>query len=65
MNLSEVWIAANEMIEMFGDDAAVRAAMRSDAELDVGEVEQARFWRRVVASIEDFGRTEREGEAAQ
>jgi hypothetical protein len=65
MNLREVWKAANEMIEMFGEDAAVRAAMRSDAELDVGEVEQSRFWRRGVVSIEGFGGAKREGEVAQ
>jgi hypothetical protein len=57
MDLSEVWRAANEMIAMFGDDAAIRAAMKADAELDVGEIEESRFWKRVVAAINDLRRT--------
>jgi hypothetical protein len=57
MDLSEVWRAANEMIEIFGDDAAVRAAMQADAALDVGDTSDYRFWKRVVASINDLDRT--------
>jgi hypothetical protein len=51
-----VWRAANEMIEMFGDDAAIRAAMQADAALDVGDTADFSFWKRVVASINDLSR---------
>jgi hypothetical protein len=57
MNLSEVWRAAHEMLEMFGDDAGVRAAMRADAALDVGDDEDYRFWKRVTVAINDLSRT--------
>lgn len=40
--------AAASLLDLFGLDAAIRAAMRSDAALDEGDVEGARFW----ASVE-------------
>jgi hypothetical protein len=56
MNLSDVWRADNEMIEMFGNDAPIRAAMQADAALDVGDTADYQFWKRVVTSINDLGR---------
>jgi hypothetical protein len=56
MDLSEVWRAANEMLEMFGDDAGVRAAMRADAALDFGDTDDYRFWKRVTVAINDLAR---------
>jgi hypothetical protein len=62
MDLSEVWRAANELIEMFGDDAGVRAAMRADASLDVGDTEDYRFWKPVTVAINDLNRTPAQSE---
>jgi hypothetical protein len=62
MNLSDVWRAANEMIEMFGDDAPIRAAMQADAALDVGDTADYRFWKRVVNSLNDLQRSPSETE---
>jgi hypothetical protein len=63
MDLSEVWRAAHEMLEMFGDDAGVRAAMRADASLDVGDTEDYRFWKRVTVAINDLTRPPTQAES--
>jgi hypothetical protein len=42
------------MIERYSEDAAVRAQHHADAELDVGEREECRFWKRVVVAINDL-----------
>lgn len=39
--------AAVRFLELFGDDASTRAAMRADAALDEGDMQGAAFWQRV------------------
>jgi hypothetical protein len=50
------------MMEMFGDDAPIRAAMQSDAALDVGDTSDYQFWKRVVTSLNDLQRSPSETE---
>jgi len=56
VDLSKVLLTAGEMIRLFGEEAAVRAELRADAELDVREIEEYRFWKRVIVAIDDLGR---------
>jgi hypothetical protein len=46
-----VWRAANLMIEMFGEDAALKAAMRTDALLEQGDTEGFFAWKRITRAI--------------
>jgi hypothetical protein len=43
--------AAASLQDLYGDDASIRAAMRSDAALDEGDIEGARFWQAVEKAL--------------
>jgi hypothetical protein len=63
MDELDVWRAADQMIKLHGKDAAVKAALRADALLDLGDVEGFHTWKRVVIAInrlESDGRREDE-----
>ena len=47
------------MIELYADDAVVRAAMRADALLAEGDTDGFFAWRRIARAIGDLNRTER------
>ncbi len=55
---TDIWRAANMMIEMFGEDATLRAAMRADALLEQGDTEGFFVWKRIARAIDDLSRTE-------
>ena len=42
----EVWRAANQLVERYGEDAELEAAMRADAMIEAGDVEGQRVWNR-------------------
>ncbi len=48
---SEVWCAADQMIELFAEDASLRAAMRADAALDEDDSDGFNFWQAVEAAL--------------
>ncbi len=45
---TDIWRAANIVIEMFGEDATLRAAMRADALLEQGDAEGFFVWKRIA-----------------
>ena len=47
----DVYRAAKQMIDYFGDEAAIRAALRSDALLRLGDPEGSIVWKRIVEAI--------------
>ncbi|HEX3945654.1 MAG TPA: hypothetical protein VHW69_16365 [Rhizomicrobium sp.] len=47
------------MIEMFGEDAARKAAMRADALLEQGDTEGFFSWKRITRAIDDLSRETR------
>lgn len=51
---TDIWRAANEMIQLYGDDAALRAAMRADALLEQGDTEGSFVWKRIARAIDDL-----------
>ena len=57
---TDIWRAANMMIELYGGDATVRAAMRADALLEQGDMEGFFTWKRIARAIDDLSRTERQ-----
>jgi len=59
----DIWRAAEQMRNMFGADAAIRAAMRADHLMDQGHIEGFEIWKRVAAAINELERkTPRGGE---
>ncbi len=51
MTNTEVWRLANEMIGLYGEDAAIKAAMRADKLLELGDPEGFRAWKQVAQAI--------------
>jgi len=58
-----VWKAAVQVVALFDLDASIEAALRSDAALDEGDLENDRLWLRVMHAIDELQRRKRvEGE---
>jgi hypothetical protein len=47
------------MIEMFGADASLKAAMRADALLEEGDTDGFFAWKRITRAIDDLRREKR------
>jgi hypothetical protein len=56
----DIWRAAQFMIDMFGENAALKAAMRADTLLGQGDTEGFFAWKRITRAIDDLSRPERE-----
>ncbi len=54
-----VWQAATEMVKLFDIDASTEAALRSDAALDEGDIENHRLWLKVMHAVNELQRTKR------
>jgi hypothetical protein len=52
MNERDIWATANLMIKRFGEDAIVESAMRADELSAEGDLDGARIWKLIIASIE-------------
>lgn len=59
----EIWITANEMIKVYGDEAAARAAVRVGILLAQNDEEGAAIWRRVVVAIDELRSRDPSGNA--
>ncbi len=51
MNELDIWRSAQLFVKKHGDDAAIFAAMRSDALLEEGDPEGSRAWQRIQLAI--------------
>lgn len=51
---SEVWIAAQNMIGRFGDDAAQQAKIRADEMRKYGDDDVQLLWQKVLEYIENI-----------
>ena len=59
-----IWRAAEQMRKLYGDDAAIHAAMPADKLMDQGDTEGFDMRKRVVAAINELDRVEvKDGEA--
>jgi hypothetical protein len=56
---TDIWRAANMMIELYGEDATLRAAVRADALLGQGDTEGFFLWKRIARAIDDLSQRER------
>ncbi len=57
----DIYRAAKLYIEQHGDQAALQAAMRADAQFAAGDIEGAATWRRIIKAIEVLQATEPDG----
>ncbi len=55
----EIYRTATVLIREHGEDAALEAAQRADAMLEVGDMEGAASWRRVLKAVEEVQRKKR------
>ena len=54
----DIWITANEMIKLYGDEAAIQAAIRADGMHLLGDEDGYATWKRVLAAINELISTE-------
>ena len=57
----DIYSAAKLDIDQYGDQAALRAAVRADALLDAGDLDGTATWRKIIAAIETMRSTEPDG----
>jgi hypothetical protein len=51
-----VWRAGNQMIKRYGAKAAMEAAMRSNAALEIGDSFNYELWQRVCMAVQELER---------
>lgn len=57
----DIYRAAKLYIDQHGDQAALQAAMQSDALLEAGDMDGAATWRKIIRAIEVMQATEADG----
>jgi hypothetical protein len=54
----DIRIAANGLVKLYGDDAAIKAANRADMMAALGDKDSYALWKRIVRAIIDLTNTE-------
>jgi hypothetical protein len=54
MDEKDIWRSAKLLIEQYGADASVHAAMRADQLLEAGDVQRVYVWKRALKAIEEL-----------
>jgi hypothetical protein len=57
----DIWRSAKTLIDNYGDDATIHAAMRADELLAQGDLDGAGTWRRVLDAVKELERTKPDG----
>jgi hypothetical protein len=57
----DIWRSAKALIDSYGNDAPIHAAMRADELLAQGDLGGAGMWRRVLDAVKELERTEPKG----
>ncbi len=50
----DVYRSAKVVIEQYGQDAPINAAMRADAMLDKGDLDGSAVWKRILQAVEEL-----------
>ena len=50
----DIWQAAKLLIDRYGDEAPVQAAMRADALLAEGDIDGQAIWKRILSAVEEL-----------
>ncbi len=59
----DTYRCAHLLIERYGDDAPIEAAMRADEPMEAGDMEGVAVWLRMLKAVEEFLSEERPGDA--
>jgi hypothetical protein len=59
----DIWIAASEMIKLYGEEAAVHGALRADALREQEDDKGYSVWKRIIAAIGELNGTQPSGTA--
>ena len=59
----DIYRSANELIEQYGEDTPVHAAMRADELMETGDMDGRAMWLRIVKAIEELLSEERPTDA--
>ncbi len=54
----DIYRAANVIINQYGEDAPIHAAMRADATLEAGDLNGYAVWKRRLRAVEELVRKE-------
>jgi hypothetical protein len=57
----DVWLAANQLLRLFGDDAPIQAAVHADTLQAQGDEQGRAVWIQVLRAIEELKSTEPQG----
>ncbi len=61
----DIYRSAKLIVDKYGDDAPIEAALRADAMLERGDLDGYAVWKRILAAVEELGRVKPEdGERA-
>ena len=52
----EIYRAANQLVNRYGQDAEFEAAMRADAMIEAGDIDGQRVWQRILNAIDELQR---------
>ena len=61
MDEIDIYRSAKLFIDQHGDEAIIQAAMQSDALQQIGDMDGAAVWRKIIAATEAMRSTEPEG----
>ncbi len=61
MDNREIWVRAKFLIEKYGNDAVVYAAMRTEQLLDQGDLDEAAKWHEIIKAVEELENVEPTG----
>ncbi len=50
----DIWHAAKLLVDRYGDEAPVQAAMRADALLAEGDIDGQAIWKRILNAVEEL-----------
>ena len=54
MDDRDIWRSAKALIDNYGDDATIHAAMRADELLAQGDMDGTAVWRQVIKAINEL-----------
>jgi hypothetical protein len=54
MDQKDIWCGAKLLMDQYGADASVHAAMRADQLIEAGDVQGVCVWKRVLKAIEQL-----------
>ncbi len=58
---ADIWRSAAQIVDRYGEDAPLEAAMRADAMLEAGDLDGLAVWKRIKKAAEELLRERPDG----